>query len=173
MTHKFIHFLFLSICLTILWSFHSCKEDEEAQGIDKQLLDMATETSGFVWFKNSDALLSRSASSGHSEPFLRTRYNIIADAMLDSAGMIIPGSVFPEGSLVVKELYNDATTIGRYAILYKQASNPNADSKGWVWGYVNADGTVASSATNKGSGCIGCHSQSNNIDYMLMNIYFP
>ena len=142
-------------------------------GIDKELLDMAQETSGFIWYKNSDALLNKSSGSGHSQPFLRTRYNTVAASMLDSTGKIISGSVFPEGSLIVKELFENSTTLDRYAVLYKKASDPNADAKGWVWGYINADGTVAEPASNKGKGCISCHSQNGNIDYMLMNVYFP
>ena len=173
MKHKIINTLFLATCLVITCTFHSCKDDEEAVGIDKQLLDMATEVAGFTWYKNSDVLLNKSAGSGHGEPFLRTRYNSTASAMLDNTGKIIPGSDFPEESLVVKELYDNTTDIGRYAILYKSSSNEYADANGWVWGYINADGTVAASATEKGSGCISCHSQSGNIDYMLMNIYFP
>jgi hypothetical protein len=159
--------------LIILFTFHSCKEDEEAVGIDKQMLDMAKETAGFTWFKNSDALLDKSSGSGHNYPFLRTRYNAIASAKLDCTGRIISGSMFPEGSFIVKELYNNSTTLGRYAMLYKQSDDANADANGWVWGYVNADGTVAAPASDKGSGCISCHSQSNNIDYMLMNKFFP
>ena len=44
---------------------------------------------------------------------------------------------------------------------------------GWVWGYINADESIAAPASEKGSQCISCHSQSDNIDYMLMNKYFP
>jgi hypothetical protein len=164
MKNKLFMLLFLSGCVMSTFSIHSCKKEKEAEGIDKQLLDMAKETNGFVWYKFSDALL---------EPLLRTRYNAGAATMLDSNGKIIPGSVFPDGSLIVKELYDNSTTLGRYAILYKKASDPNADPNGWVWGYINADESVAISATEKGSSCISCHSQANNIDYMLMNVYFP
>ena len=83
------------------------------------------------------------------------------------------GATFPEGSLIVKELYDNSTTLGRYAILYKKSGSSDADAKGWVWGYINADGGVAEAASKKGSSCISCHSQADNIDYMLMNKYFP
>lgn len=167
--HTALFTLFFILIITV----SACKKEEPAVGIDKQLYDMAVETSGFVWYKNSDVLLDKSAGTGHSQPFLRTRYNATAATQLDSAGKIIDGTSFPEGSLIVKELYDNATTFGRYAILYKQSSNEHADANGWVWGYVNADETVALSATAKGSSCISCHSQAGNIDYMLMNKYFP
>ena len=93
--------------------------------------------------------------------------------MLDSAGKVSTGAIFEDGSLVVKELYENSTTLYRYAILYKKAGDPNADANGWVWGYIDADGAVAVPASEKGASCIGCHSQDGNIDYMLMNKFFP
>ncbi|MCB0429180.1 MAG: cytochrome P460 family protein [Flavobacteriales bacterium] len=156
---------------------HSCKKKEQttdtAADTDKELYEMAKVTSGFTWFKNSSTVLSRSAGSGHQQLFLKTRYNMIAATKLDSTGKIMSGATFPEGSLIVKELFGDSTTLERYAILYKNASSADADDKGWVWGYINADGSVAESATKKGISCISCHSQTDNIDYMLMNKYFP
>lgn len=165
--------IMLAFSFLYLIMIYSCDKEEEASGIDKDLYDMAIETNGFVWYKNSNVLLNKSAGSGHPQPFLKTRYNSIAATQLDSSGMIIPGAIFPEGSFVVKELFDNSTTLGRYAILYKQTGNENADANGWVWGYVNANGTVAEKAANKGSSCISCHSQADNIDYMLMNKYFP
>jgi len=45
--------------------------------------------------------------------------------------------------------------------------------KNRVWAYVDADGVVAEPASKKGASCISCHTQTDNIDYMLMNKYFP
>jgi hypothetical protein len=168
---KTIYILF--ICLSCIWTINSCKKEEQSKGTDKELYDMAKATSGFTWFKNSSSLLDKSSGSGHPQPFLRTRYNSIAASKLDSNGKIMAGATFPEGSLIVKELYDNSTTLGRYAILYKKSGSADADANGWVWGYINADGGVASAASNKGSSCTSCHSQSDNIDYMLMNKYFP
>lgn len=163
----------ISVVITsIIIVFHSCKK-EKAEGIDKQLYNMAQETDGFVWYKNTNSLLNKSAGSGHSELFLRTRYNATAATQLDADFKVIDGTTFPEGSLIVKELYSNSSTLSKYAVLYKQTANENADVNGWVWGYINADGTVAESATNKGTSCTSCHSQSNHIDYTLMNKYFP
>ena len=39
--------------------------------------------------------------------------------------------------------------------------------------YLEEDGKVILPASDKGSSCISCHSQAGNIDYMLMNKYFP
>lgn len=159
---------FFFICLS-----NSCQKEKEAKGIDKELYEMSLLNETFTWYKNSDDFLAKSSGSGHPETFLRTRFNNIASENLDSLGKVIEGSTFAEGSLIVKELHNGENNLSRYAILYKKTDNPNADANGWVWGYINADATVAESAENKGTACISCHLQEGNIDYMLMNLYFP
>lgn len=155
----------------LLFGITACKK--EATGTDLDLLNKAKATAGFVWYKNTDALLPRSSGSGHSEALLRTRYNATAAASLDTAFKVSNAASFAEGSLIVKELHTNASTLSRYAVLYKQSTHPDADANGWVWGYIDADGKVAEPAANKGSACRNCHLQADNIDYMLMNKYFP
>jgi hypothetical protein len=162
----------LTICVIIAINTTACKKDKSTTQIDTDLYNMAKETNGFTWYKKQNIQLNKSAGSGHPQPFLKVRYNIAA-AKLDSTGKIIAGTVFPNGSVIVKELYTSNTTLTRYAILYKQPNSEHADAKGWVWGYIDANGDVSISATEKGNGCISCHSQTDNIDYMLMNKYFP
>jgi hypothetical protein len=161
-------FVLVLLAITI----QSCKKDEPAEGIDLELFNMAEETSGFTWYKNSDAWLPKSAGSGHNYTSLRTRYNTIASTQLDGDGKVMANASFPEGSLVVKEL-SSSSSVERYAILYKRSDSEHADANGWVWGYVNSDGTVATTAEDKGAICTGCHLQPDNIDYMLMNKFFP
>jgi hypothetical protein len=170
---KFLSINCMIIALTAsALSITSCKHEPVAE-IDLELFEMAKKTSGFTWFSDSSVLLEHSSGSGHSQRYLRTRYNSIAASILDAQGRITANAVFPDRSLVVKELYRNSNDLVRYAILYKDPSNSNADAQGWVWGYIDADGGVAVSATEKGRSCNGCHSQSENIDYMLMNKYFP
>jgi hypothetical protein len=173
MRNNFKTFAVLTLCFISIWTINSCKKEQIAEGTDKELYDMSKATSGFVWYKNSSSLLNKSAGSGHPQSFFKTRYNSVAATKLDSNGKIMDGAKFPEGSLIVKELYDNSTTLGRYAILYKKTGSADADANGWVWGYINSDGTVAESASKKGTSCISCHSQADNIDYMLMNKYFP
>lgn len=153
-------------------SLQGCKKDEPAEGIDLELFNMAEETSNFVWYKFNDSWLAKSSGSAHNFNNLRTRYNFTAANQLDVDGKILPNASFPEGSLIVKEL-SDGNLVERYAILYKRPDSEYADANGWVWGYVNSDASVVTSAEGKGVGCISCHSQQDNIDYMLMNKYFP
>ena len=162
-----------TIAIVSICAFDSCKKDKNTDMIDKELYDMAKSTTGFAWYKDSEALLDKSSGSGHTQPFLRTRYNSVASTQLDANGQVKAAVVFPEGSLIVKELFSGPATLDQYAILYKKPDNPNADANGWVWGYVKADGTVVEPASNKGNACITCHSQTDNINYTLMNKFFP
>jgi Cytochrome P460 len=161
----------------ILGLSFSCKKDKaKLKAItDAELLTMAAQTSGFTWYYKNDSIYAKSGGSAHAQPFLRTRYNGQAATHLDAAGKVVEGTSFSEGSLIVKELHNAAngSVIDLYAILLKKADDPNADAKGWVWGYVKPDGTVTSAASSKGASCITCHSQGGSIDYTLMNAYFP
>jgi hypothetical protein len=171
MINKFKTFFFLFTLLLAVWTINSCKKEEKA--LDEELFELAKSNEGFVWYKNSNTLLSKSSGSGHPQTSLRTKYNKIAATKLDASGKIITNASFPEGSLIVKELYENSNSLSRYAILYKKSDSPFADAKGWVWGYINANGKVAEPASNKGKACISCHTQSDHIDYMLMNKYFP
>jgi hypothetical protein len=166
-------YMFMASAAFLVVGSIACKHPIPATGIDKELLLLAKEPSGFTWYKNTPSYLAKSAGSGHNFSYLRTRFNTIAATMLDSNGMVKSDSVFPEGSLIVKELSHDGSSVGRFAILLKRTGHGAADEKGWIWGYVNSNETVADAASNKGYGCIGCHNQQGNIDYVLMNKYFP
>jgi hypothetical protein len=172
MKQRILSFLFIFGMLGVLVFVQSCGKDE-LESTDLELYNMALETDGFVWFNNSDALLPKSSGTGHSHDYLRTRYNAIAASVLDSNGRILEMASFPEGSLIVKELFKTQDNLDRYAILYKKSDHIDADQNGWVWGYVNSDQSVAFAAARKGSSCINCHSQTGSIDYMLMNKFFP
>lgn len=165
--------LWAAFCFSILaMTLQSCEKDEPAEGIDLELLNMAKETNGFTWYKNSDTWLDKSAGSGHNYSGLRTRYNAVAATQLDADGKVMANASFPDGSFIVKELSN-GTSVELYAILYKMSNHEFADDRGWIWGYVFENGNVATSAEDKGAICTSCHLQSDNIDYMLMNKFFP
>lgn len=167
---RYLLFLFVSSSL-LLWA--SCKKQAEPGSTDEMLYNMAIARDNATWYKFDDAFLDKSAGSGHNYPFLRTWYNPTAAQHLDSTGKVAANASFADGSLIVKELYSQAKEMERFAILYKDSDNADADDRGWVWGYVNGNGSVATSAADKGAICTGCHSQADNVDYMLMNKYFP
>lgn len=170
MSNKSIIFSGLGV---FLLSFSACKHDQITNDVNWDLYELAKDTNGYTWFKNSNSALPRSSGSGHTTPLLRTRFNEIAATQLDSVGRVKLGITFPEGSVIVKELLNADESLERYALLSKDSSNEYADANGWVWGYIYPDGTVAEKAENKGRSCTGCHSQAESIDYTLMNKFYP
>ena len=151
----------------------SCTHESDGIAVDAELLERARTNEAAVWYKFNDTLLPRSSGSGHSQALLRTRFNAKAATVLDSLGKVLPDTLFPEGSLIVKELWDDANSLNRYAMLLKRSSDPAADPDGWVWGYILSNGTVATSAADQGVACRTCHGQSGQIDRTLMNHYFP
>jgi hypothetical protein len=166
--------LFVFLVFTSAMIFDACKHEAEPQvSVDTQLYNMATETSGFTWYKFSDTFLGQSSQSGHQESFLRTRYNDIAANHLDGDGKVQSGITFDEGSLIVKELINNGTEVATYAVMYKKPNHEFADADGWVWGYIYGDGSTRISASEKGQACRSCHSQNGHIDFTLMNLAFP
>ncbi len=169
---KTISILSIIICLLAL-IFTSCKYDNIEGRFETEIFNKAKSTDGYVWFKYSNISLQKSSGSGHEQPLLKTRFNAIAANQLDSIGKIKTGTVFPEGSMIVKELLDGNGKLQVYAVLYKKSTHPSADVKGWVWGYYNEDGTVRISSKLKGKDCNTCHSQAGNEDYMLMNKFYP
>lgn len=165
--YKLFSIFFISIF------FIGCTKDKTASSIEKEMFTLAKDVQNHTWYKLSDSIFPISSGSAHGTPFLRTRFNNTAANQLDANGNIKENAVFDEGSFIVKELINSDQSLFRYAILYKKSDSPEADERGWVWGYVNADGSVAEPALNKGKVCISCHLQSGNVDYMLMPVYFP
>ena len=138
--------------------------------IEMQLYAMGKDTTGFTFYKNSTDTLSKAGNSGHPDPKLRTRYNAVAARSLDSVGKVKARTVFPESSLIVKELFtNDVLTT--YVFMLKRTGDNNADANGWVWAETYASGSTLYAASNKGFGCINCHSIG--IDYTRMNDTHP
>ena len=165
-----------STVLAVLIAFAglaACKHEDTEDPSDAELLELAKDTEGYTWYKESDALLPSSSGSRHAEPLLRTRFNTLAATVLDTNGQVLPDTTFPNGSVIVKELFTDGGTLDLYAVLFKKPSHPYADVDGWVWGYVRPNGEVREPSRDKGSACRNCHGQGGNIDFTLMNVYFP
>lgn len=156
-----------------LAALHACKHESVESPTDLELFNRARGPEAAVWYKFSNTLLPRSGGSGHSESLLRTRFNSVAAARLDSLGKVEAGTVFPEGSLIVKELWPDASGLGTYAVMLKRSGDAAADEQGWVWGYIRDNGAVRQTAANRGAACKGCHAGPGNINGTLMNAAFP
>lgn len=150
--------------------FSACSKDRTVTGFDAELFEKAQKNDGFVYYGKSTEYLITPKQAGHKSTYTRTKYNDVAAAMLNEQGAIISGVTFPDGSLIVNEMYSTKGDAEKYAIMFKDPKNENADQNGWVWSYFNADKTIIESSSRKGSSCISCHSAGNN--YMLMPNHF-
>jgi hypothetical protein len=173
----FITSLIGSMLFGAIFALSSCTTAAPSGGdaalTDAAIFDIAKQTQGYTWYKNSDAYIGRTPKSGHSEALMRTRYNTTAAAVLDASGKVRSGTTFPEGSIITKELVNADRSLSGYAVMLKRKNDPSADADGWVWGYVTGSGAVRYAVANKGAGCIGCHSIAGHIDRTLMNVSVP
>lgn len=111
----------------------------------------------YTLFPRADSVTSGTlnGSTAH-QPFVRVSMNAIALGALE--GDTLPsGSTFPDGSTILKEIRTSGATV-LYAILHKDRNNPLAGN-GWLWAEYETDGTPYFSVTNRGAGCISCHSR--------------
>jgi hypothetical protein len=111
----------------------------------------------YVPFPNlvTDADRVLPASSAH-RPNVRVSMNEKAFAALQN-GRLPSGGVFPEGSIIFKEVIDPGGNVSLFAVMYKERLNPFA-REGWLWAELRPSGGAAYSVTNGGSGCIACHS---------------
>ena len=153
-------FLLVLISLTsVLFLCFSCTKDKIDIDEDRMLFE-GVMASGFQYYQNGNKLPGV-APSPHGN--FRLRFNEIAAAVLDSSGELPGGTEFPQGSIIVKEVYS-GNNLDVYAVIKKESSNAVA-AKGWIWAELNPDGTTHYSAGNKGQGCTGCHSGAPNRDF--------
>jgi hypothetical protein len=137
----------------------SCK-NEKSDSADKELYD-ETLNGSYTYYQNSNTILNAAGNSPHGT--FKLKFNGTAQAALDSTGKLPVGSEFPTGSLIVKEIYSGGTSLTLYAIMKKAPGNVNAGSN-WLWSEYKPGGETVVSVTDKGSGCISCHSGNVNRD---------
>jgi len=111
----------------------------------------------YTLFPRADSVTSGTlnGSTAH-QPLVRVSMNAIAFGAME--GDTLPsGGTFPDGSTILKEIRTSGGT-ALYAVLYKDRGNPLAGN-GWLWAEYETDGTPFFSVTNRGVGCISCHSR--------------
>ena len=138
--------------------YHDVSDMKTSENTDQSLFDEIGE-GGFIYFQNGSTL-SPDPASPHG--LFKLRFNSIAGASLDSNGELPAGGKFKEGSLVVKEVYQN-NNLAVYAVM-KKAPSDNSSGNGWLWSEYALDGTPLSSIEGQGAGCINCHSNTPNRD---------
>lgn len=149
--------------------FTQCKKN--AEGADKVLFDKSNTTTGFTYYKGDNSILPSSNPSAHNK-FFRVRFNDIAQAALTDNGKLPAGGSFPEGSLIVKELFDAQNGDLKLLAAMEKAPANSAAGAGWLWGEYTPDSKVVFSIYKKGDGCISCHSV-NARDYGRLYELFP
>lgn len=142
-------------------SSDSSSEDGTSDQIDKNLFTEITSKS-FTYYKGNAEITAARGNSPHG--FIRTKFDSIAFSVLDANQNLPSGKTFPNGSLIVKEVYTDANgSLKFYAVMKKNPASTVAGS-GYEWAEFRANGETYFSTGKKGNGCISCHSNSTNRD---------
>ena len=130
-------------------------------GDDASLHRLVTQTepfAGYTPFPNADEFTTgRLVGSEAHRPVVRVSLNARAMSAL-VGGRLPAGGRFPDGSIVFKEVRaSQSATPNLYAVMYRDQANPLAGA-GWLWAEFSPTGSVAFSVSQRGSGCVGCHS---------------
>ena len=155
---RFFYFIFFVLI------FYQCIKkvgsDPEQKFSDKALFDSAKSINS-KYYKNKDTLYS-GAHGPHGT--FKLRFNSAAYKMLTDSGRIPKTSVFPEGAMVVKDVYKNGT-LDLYAYMYKHNGL-------WLWGEAQSTGKFLFTVKDGPGSCLGCHSQSGNRDFVVaFNFY--
>ncbi len=152
--------LVFAILSTVIVVLHSCRKDHGETDIDK-LLFLTVKDTGYTYYQNG-SVLAGAAASPHGS--FKLRFNTTAQSVLDASGELAAGSSFPTGSVIVKEIM-EGGAISLYAIMQKDPTNQYAES-GWLWAEIKPNGTASFTAAKRGSGCVGCHGETPNRDFI-------
>ncbi|MBL7930958.1 MAG: hypothetical protein JNL60_03595 [Bacteroidia bacterium] len=120
---------------------------------DSSLLDSCKAENLYYYKDDSNTLLS--GNTGPHGTF-KLRFNSLAHKALTENGKLPQNGKFPDGSLIVKDIYQ-GQNISLYALMYKRGGS-------WLWAEIEPGGSVHYSVNKNPSACTGCHSQSGNRD---------
>jgi len=103
-------------------------------------------------------------SSGHGNMWVKIYVNKIAEATYLSAD-----APYPECSKIVKPLYSDAEgkSIDKLTIMVKMASGYDSANGDWWYALYDGPGTKVRKQGRLYSGCIICHKQAAESDYLF------
>lgn len=132
---------------------------------DEALYKWVSGETDFVYYKNNNAILPTTEDTERAhDNFQRTKFNKIAASVLNSEGKLPKGGVFPDSSIIIKEIYSDKNSqpeILAVMVKLKGAENSNKD---WLWAEYSPAGEVEYSVNKNGKVCVKCHNTGN--DYV-------
>lgn len=110
----------------------------------------------FLPYQNVDTVRPSSAFTAHSDYF-KVRLNARARSVLGADGRLPVGKSFPDGSIIVKDIYSEKTGVRKLvAIMKKESANPYS-AQGWLWNELLDNGGDYVSVKGKGAQCVSCH----------------
>jgi hypothetical protein len=164
---KFVILILFSIPMIAI-ILNGCKKEEAPE--DKILSEEVNILANFKYYKNNTLYRLSSAQSAHN-PYFKVRFNTIAYAALTDNGRLPAGGSFPQGSVVVSELYENNPGYIKLMAVMKKSNSPNAVN-GWLWSEMLYDGSTAYSVAKKGGECVNCHSNNSRDQVRVFN-QFP
>lgn len=167
---KKIYCFLLSLIILNLFIISGCKKDDTGEiKEDEELYQELSITTGFTYYKNNDTIMHSSSESAHTY-FFRVRFNETANAVLTDDGKIPASETFPDGAIVVKELFDSQDGELQLIAVMKKSSSGNS-AEGWLWAEYEPGGSVVYSTSEKGNGCTGCHSVNDRDLVRLFNLF--
>ncbi len=136
----------------------SCKKKKTNESLYK-------ESSGdqLSYYKGKDTVYSAAGTSPHGN--FKLKFNQTALSALGADGKLPTGQTFPEGSLIVKEVYSGGVKT-LYVVMKKDPKSKFANNK-WIWAEYKPDGEVVIGVNKDGKDCVSCHTSGNNRDLTL------
>lgn len=172
---KAIMKLTVALLLSLTTIVVACKK-ESVQETSKTMVEPTplfeeiTTLSNYTFYQGDSSIVPSSPQSAHNA-FFRVRFNAIAAAALTDNGKLPVNGTFPEGSIIVKDLYNSQTgNVVLYSVLKKDSSSMNS-TNGWLWVEYEANGNMIYKITNKGNGCVSCHSTNHRDNVRLFDLF--
>lgn len=147
------------VCAGIFFTVSCKEEDKDIISISDSQLILKMQEPGYVYY-TQDTL----PANGPHQSFVLVRFNSKASSVLNQNNEIEPGQTFPEGSVIVKEVFDTIGGLLRESTIMLKSKNDKNASGNWVWAMINADNSIAVSVTQKGQGCVECHSATPNRD---------
>jgi hypothetical protein len=123
-------------------------------------LNKEVNRSDLSYYKNKDTLYSPASTSPHGD--FKLKLNPRACDALGSDGRLPVSLSFPEGAVLIKEVYKDGR-IDRYAVMKKDPGSRFASHK-WIWAELRLDGSSIYDVSKRGEACTACHSNVPNRD---------
>ena len=163
---RFLVVIFLLLAVAII--IDSCRKKDALPEVavvipqttpefsDTTLFDLIADTLGRKFYKNNTDVFLPAGGSPHGN--FRFWFNPKAQTALDTSGKLPISGVFPDSSLLMKEVrvsLSDPVTV--FAVMYKLKGN-------WKWAEYGPSGNVLYSIKADPNACVSCHSNLPNRD---------